>query len=193
MTTDEKFDSITSDRSTRGSRAAMLYSREFFEIVKKRLNPGGVVTLFVQLYESSPEAVKSEVATFLEAFPNGMVFGNTNNGQGYDMVLFGQVENSHINLDEIQAKLQLPEYAPVAQSLSEIGMNNVVDLFSTFAGNKQMLQPWLADGIINRDRNLKLQYLAASASTCIRAMSSTHRCCAPPTTRRASSSARTAC
>ena len=47
----------------------MLYSREFFETVKKRLNPGGVVTLFVQLYESNTEAVKSEVATFLEAFP----------------------------------------------------------------------------------------------------------------------------
>ena len=88
----------------------MLYSREFFEIVKKRLNPGGVVTLFVQLYESNTEAVKSEVATFLEAFPNGMVFGNTNNGQGYDMVLFGQVEPTEINLDEIQAKLDRPEY-----------------------------------------------------------------------------------
>ncbi len=60
----------------------MLYSREFFEIVKQRLNPGGVVTLFVQLYESNTEAVKSEVATFLEAFPNGMIFGNTNNGAG---------------------------------------------------------------------------------------------------------------
>ena len=161
MTTDEKFDSITSDPLDPWVKgAAMLYSREFFEIVKQRLNPGGVVTLFVQLYESSPEAVKSEVATFLEAFPNGMVFGNTNNGQGYDMVLFGTVEPPKINLDEIQAKLQLPEYAPVAQSLGEIGMYSVVDLFSTFAGNKQQLQPWLNDAIINKDRNLKLQYLA---------------------------------
>jgi len=161
MTTDEKFDSITSDPLDPWVKgAAMLYSREFFEIVKQRLNPGGVVTLFVQLYESSPEAVKSEVATFLEAFPNGMVFGNTNNGQGYDMVLFGTVDPPKINLDEIQAKLQLPEYAPVAQSLGEIGMYSVVDLFSTFAGNKQQLQPWLNDAIINKDRNLKLQYLA---------------------------------
>ena len=161
MTTDEKFDSITSDPLDPWVKgAAMLYSREFFEIVKQRLNPGGVVTLFVQLYESSPEAVKSEVATFLEAFPNGMVFGNTNNGQGYDMVLFGTVDPPKINLDEIQAKLQRPEYAPVAQSLGEIGMYSVVDLFSTFAGNKQQLQPWLNDAIINKDRNLKLQYLA---------------------------------
>jgi spermidine synthase len=39
-------------------------------------------------------------------------------------------------------------------------MYNVIDLFSNFAGNKQQLEPWLADATINRDRNLKLQYLA---------------------------------
>jgi spermidine synthase len=161
MTTEEKFDAITSDPLDPWVKgAAMLYSREFFETVKKRLNPGGVVTLFVQLYESNNEAVKSEVATFLEAFPNGMIFGNTNQGVGYDMVLVGQVEPTVINLDEIQAKLQRPEYEPIAQSLAEVGMYNVVDLFANFAGNAQQLQPWLADATINRDRNLKLQYLA---------------------------------
>jgi spermidine synthase len=87
------FDAITSDPLDPWVKgAAMLYTREFFETVKKRLNPGGVVTLFVQLYESNTEAVKSEIATFLEAFPNGMIFGNTNQGVGYDMVLVGQVE-----------------------------------------------------------------------------------------------------
>ncbi|MDQ3488612.1 MAG: fused MFS/spermidine synthase, partial [Acidobacteriota bacterium] len=161
QTTDEKFDAITSDPLDPWVKgAAMLYSREFFEVVKKRLNPGGVVTLFVQLYESNNEAVKSEVATFLEAFPNGMIFGNTNNGAGYDMVLLGQVEPTVINLNEIQAKLARPEYAPIAQSFADIGMFNVVDLFSTFAGDAKQLQPWLADATINRDRNLKLQYLA---------------------------------
>jgi spermidine synthase len=161
MTTDEQFDAITSDPLDPWVKgAAMLYSREFFETVKKRLKPGGVVTLFVQLYESNTEAVKSEVATFLEAFPNGMVFGNTNQGVGYDMVLLGQAEPTTINLDEIQEKLSRPEYQPIAQSLGEIGMYNVIDLFSNFAGNKSQLQPWLADATINRDRNLKLQYLA---------------------------------
>ena len=76
------------------------------------------------------------------------------------MVLVGQVEPTVINLDEIQAKLQRPEYAQVAQSLADIGMYNVSDLFSNFAGNKTQLAPWLSDATINRDRNLKLQYLA---------------------------------
>ena len=161
LTTNERFDAITSDPLDPWVKgAAMLYTREFFELVKRRLNPGGAVTLFVQLYESNTEAVKSEIATFMEAFPNGIVWGNTNNGAGYDLVLLGQVEDTKIDVDGVQAKLNRPEYAPVKQSLREIGMNSAVDLFSTFAGRASDLKPWLADAMINRDRNLRLQFLA---------------------------------
>ena len=138
----------------------MLYTKEFFELVKQHLNPGGVVTLFVQLYESNPAAVKSEIGTFFEAFPNGIVWGNTNNGVGYDLVLLGQVEPTQIDVDGMEAQLMSPEMAPVAQSLREIGFNSAVDLFSTYAGQGPDLTGWLADAKINHDRNLRLQYLA---------------------------------
>ena len=161
MTTDEKFDAITSDPLDPWVKgAAMLYTREFFEIVKSHLNPGGVVTLFVQLYESNTEAVKSEIATFMEAFPNGIVWGNTQDGRGYDLVLLGQVEPLVIDVDAIQQRLTQPEYMPVAQSLSEIGMFSAVDLFSTYAGRGPDMTGWMKDAAINRDRNLRLQYLA---------------------------------
>jgi spermidine synthase len=141
--------------------AATLYTKEFFDVVKEHLNPGGVVTLFVQLYESSPEAVKSEIATFFAAFPNGVVFGNTNNGSGYDLVLVGQLGGAmKINVDSIEARLASPQYAQVAQSLREIGINSATELFANFAGTEPMLRPWLADAQINRDRNLRLQFLA---------------------------------
>jgi spermidine synthase len=161
MTTKEKFDAITSDPLDPWVKgAAMLYTREFFEIVKEHLNTGGVVTLFVQLYESNTAAVKSEIATFMEAFPNGIVWGNTQDGRGYDLVLMGTVEPLTINVDEIQAKLRRPEYAPVAKSLGEIGMYSAVDLFATYAGRGPDLTGWTRDAMINRDRNLRLQYLA---------------------------------
>jgi spermidine synthase len=63
-------------------------------------------------------------------------------------------------VDAIEAKLQRPEYAPMKQSLREIGMNSAVDLFSTYAGRKPDLAPWLKNAQINHDRNLRLQYLA---------------------------------
>jgi spermidine synthase len=161
MTTAEKFDAITSDPLDPWVKgAAMLYTREFFDELKEHLNPGGVVTLFVQLYESNPAAVKSEIATFLEAFPNGVVWGNTQNGAGYDLVLMGTVDPVKIDVDAIDRRLKSPEYARVSQSLSEIGMMSATDLFSTYAGKRPDLDQWMRDAIINRDRNLRLQYLA---------------------------------
>jgi len=161
LTTHEKFDAITSDPLDPWVKgAATLYTTEFFEIVKQHLNPGGVVTLFVQLYESNPEAVKSEVATFFEAFPNGVIWGNTQQGKGYDMVLMGQVEPLQIDLDVMEARLNSPEYVSVAQSLYEVGFASAVDLFATYAGRGPDLRGWLRDAAITRDRNLRLQYLA---------------------------------
>jgi spermidine synthase len=161
LTTDEKFDAITSDPLDPWVKgAATLYTREFFEEVKEHLNPGGVVTLFVQLYESSEAAAKSEIATFLEAFPNGAVFANTINGQGYDLVLFGQLGGGKINVDDVQRRLDDPANSAVTESLRQVGIFSAIDLFSTYAGGRNDMQAWLSDAIINTDRNLKLQYLA---------------------------------
>jgi len=161
MTTKMKFDGITSDPLDPWVKgAAMLYTREFFDAAKAHLTPGGVVTLFVQFYESNEEAVKSEVATFFEAFPHGAIFANTIQGQGYDVVMLGQNEDKPIDVSRMTERLSSPEYSVVAQSLSEIGFDSAVDLLSTFAGRPSDLQGWLRNAQINRDRNLRLQYLA---------------------------------
>jgi spermidine synthase len=161
LTTERMFDAVTSDPFDPWVKgAASLYTREFFDLIKRHLKPGGVVTVFVQLYESTEEAVKSEVATFLDAFPNGMVFGNAPNGVGYDVVLLGQVEPTEIHIDDIEQRLSRPEYAKVKKSLGDIGFGSAAQLFATYAGRASELQPWLAGAQINRDRNLRLQYLA---------------------------------
>ena len=126
LTTDQMFDAITSDPFDPWVKgAAALYTVEFWQEAKRHLNPGGVVTVFVQLYESNLAAVKSEVATFLEVFPHGMIFANLAYGQGYDVVLVGQAEPTVMDLDAIDAKLARPEYAAVARSLAEVGFNSV--------------------------------------------------------------------
>lgn len=161
LTTDEKWDAITSDPFDPWVKgAATLYTQEFFELAKSKLNPGGVVTVFVQLYESNLAAVKSEISTFLTVFPNGMVFGNEYQGGGYDVVLLGLKDDAPIDIDAIEERLARPEYAPVRQSLAEIGFYSATDLFSTFAAQAPALAPWMADAQINRDKNLRLQFLA---------------------------------
>ncbi len=164
LTTREKFDIITSDPIhpwVKGS--ATLYSKEYFELVKEHLNPGGVVTQWVPLYESDLDTVKSEVATFFDVFPNGTVWANELNGGGYDVFLMGENEPSKINLDTMEQKLESPQYMRVAQSLRDVGFNSIYDLLATYAGQDQDLKPWLRDAEINRDGNLRLQYLAGLA------------------------------
>ena len=161
LTTDEKFDAITSDPLDPWVKgAATLYTKEFFELAKSKLNPGGTVTLFVQLYESTPEAVKSEIGTFFEVFPNGVIWGNTHQGRGYDTVLMGTVEAPHFNVDEWEARLNSPQYAQVKDSLREISIYSAIDLFANYAGRASDMKAYLADAQINRDRDLRLQYLA---------------------------------
>src|SRR5262249_26925410 len=89
-TTREHFDIITSDPIHPWVKgAAPLYTTEYFELAKKHLNPGGMVSQWVPLYESGMEAVKSEFATFFSVFKNGTIWSNDVNGTGYDVVLLG--------------------------------------------------------------------------------------------------------
>ena len=161
LTTPEKFDIIASDPLdvfVKGTAA--LYSKEYFEMVKRHLNPGGMFTLYVPLYESDVKTVKSELATFFDVFPFGTIWANTVYGRGYDMVFMGQSEPLKINLDEMQRRLERPDYKAVAESLREIDIGSAADLLSTYAGQSSDLRPWLKGAEINRDGDLRLQYLA---------------------------------
>jgi spermidine synthase len=161
LTTTEKFDIIASDPlDVFAKGTAGLYSTEYFEAVKRRLNPGGIFTLYVPLYESDLTTVRSELATFFEAFPYGTIWANTIEGRGYDMVFMGQAEPAKINLNDVEERLARPDYAEVAQSLRGIGMYTPTDLFATYAGQKSDLGFWVQGSQLNRDRDLRLQYLA---------------------------------
>ncbi|HEX5397487.1 MAG TPA: SAM-dependent methyltransferase [Verrucomicrobiae bacterium] len=163
-TTKEKFDIITSDPIDPWVKGcAALNTVEYYDMCKAHLNPGGVVSLWIPLYESNTETIKSVLATFFTAFPNGIFWSNDINGEGYDAVLFGQVEPTHIDVDELQARLDRPEYARVKQSLDDVGFHSAADLLATYAGRAADLHEWMRDAQINTDRNLRLQYLAGMA------------------------------
>jgi len=169
-TTAERFDVITSDPLDPWVKgAAALYTREFWQLARERLNDGGVVTVFVQLYESTPDAVRSEIATFLDVFPQGLLFANTVQGMGYDLVLVGRVDSHPIDLTRFARRLARSDYAPVATSLRAVGFASALDLLGAYTGRAQDLAPWLEGAARNTDRNLRLQYLAGEGMNSFRA------------------------
>jgi spermidine synthase len=159
LTTDDKFDIITSDPIhpwVKGT--ATLYSKEYFEICKRHLNPGGVVTQWVPLYESDPETIKTELSTFFEVFPNGSVWANDINGEGYDVVLLGRNDDSKIDVDQMQRRID--DNPRLEQSLREADFKSAGDLLATFAGRAEDLKPWITGAHVNTDLDLRLQYMA---------------------------------
>lgn len=161
FTTREKFDVITSDPVHPWIKgAATLYTREYFEMCKRHLNPGGVVTQWVPLYESRLDTVRSEIATFFEVFPNGSIWSNHMGGPGYDVVLIGTVEPVRIDVDALQSRLERVDHARVARSLREVRFASALEIVSAYAGQARDLREWLRGAEINDDRSLRLQYLA---------------------------------
>jgi spermidine synthase len=65
-----------------------------------------------------------------------------------------------IDIDALQAKLDSEGYARVTSSLKDVGLGAAGWLLSTFGARAADLAPWLRGAEINRDRNLRLQYLA---------------------------------
>ena len=162
LTTPDRFDIITSDPIHPWVKgAATLYTKEYFELSKRHLNPGGVMAQWVPLYESTLDTVKSAIATFFEVFPNGTIWGNdTIFEEGYDIVLLGQAGATKINVDELQQRMDRADHSSVVKSLREVGLGSAISLLATYAGQGPDLRGWLQHAQINRDHNLRLQYLA---------------------------------
>jgi spermidine synthase len=181
-TTKEKFDVITSDPIDPWVKGcAALNTREYYQMCKAHLNPGGVMALWLPLYQSDTETAKSAIATFYEAFPGGMIWSNDSPEGGYDIVLFAQASPAEkINLDRMQEWLD--RHPKVLASVKDVGFgvrpanpgasaadapppspDAAVDLLATYAGRAADMTAWTKGAQINTDRNMRLQYLAGMA------------------------------
>jgi spermidine synthase len=158
LTSTDKFDVITSDPIHPWVKgAAALYTREYFELVKRHLKPGGLVTQWVPLYESTMDVVKSELATFFSVFPDGILWVNDRE-DGADLVLLSQVDPAPIDVDAMVERFN--GNAKAAASLREVGFMSAIDLMSSYSGRGSDLAAWLNGAAVNTDRDLRLQYLA---------------------------------
>jgi spermidine synthase len=163
LTTPRKFDVITTDPIhpwVKGT--STLYTKQFYEMEKRHLNPGGVIAQWLPIYESDERTVKMELATFFSVFPNGTVWSNYMDGDGYDLVLIGRDDASPIDVDTLDRRLNQPDYRAVAASLAQVDFHSTVELLSSFAGRASDLAPMLEGVPLNEDLNMRLQYLAGS-------------------------------
>lgn len=163
-TTKEKYDIISSDSIhpwVRGS--AILYSQEYYELCKSRLQPGGIMVQWIPLYQTDWATVSCELATFLSVFPAATLWSSGADRRfGYDIIAVAQLEETPIDLQAVQDRID--SNAELKAALEEVNLGSVVQLFKHYVGYGKDLETILQDAEINRESNLKLEYMAGMAS-----------------------------
>ena len=164
MATDENFDMINADlfvpfRSGAGS----LYSREHFESVKKRLNPGGVFFQWLPLYQVTENEFSIIARTMLEVFDQVSLWRNNFQPAEEVFAIVGHKDSvplppSDINstqdkLDAVAGKSYLD-----LQNLS-LPFNSKTILFF-YCGNLTESKELFAGYPVNTDDRPMIEYMA---------------------------------
>jgi spermidine synthase len=136
---DHRYDVITSEPSNPWvTGVEMLYSREFLEAARGRLEPGGVYCQWLQQYELDTESLLLVLRTYASVFPHVAIWY----GMGPDLLLLGfEDPDAAVDVERLAARAALPDYAEglrragiesfpalLAHELLPLGVVHAVDL-----------------------------------------------------------------
>ena len=149
---DETYDVIVSEPSNPWMAGiASLFTREFFQIAKARLAPGGVLCQWAHTYDISDADLRSIVATFLSVFPDGTlwVVGEA------DVLLVGSTEPLTARIPAIRTAWQRPG---VSVDLASVGARTPLAVLSSFVADGESLRRWVGSAPIQTDNLARLEF-----------------------------------
>lgn len=152
--TDRMYDVIISEPSNPWiSGVGTLFTLEFFNRVKKKLNPKGIVCIWVHT-NMSPSNFKSVVRTFAAAFHYVTMWESI---IGDDYLLLGSNEPYRLPYRKVEDYLT---DSSRNTDLSKIGVRSVRDLMSLMITSTSGLKEFSGDAPLHTDDNLLLEFQA---------------------------------
>lgn len=151
--TPERYDMIVSEPSHPWvPGVANLFTKEFFEIGRNRLNDDGVFVQWLQIYQLSTESLRSVLATFQGVFLHVLVFRVGGVANGKDLILIGS--RVPLNLDHFKERMSDTR---VAAELSRVEMREPRDVEAWYVCDERQLSPAVAGAVINTDDNMHIE------------------------------------
>ena len=131
---------------------ANLFTQDFFELGRARLNDEGIWVQWVQIYQLSTESLRSVLATYHKVFPHVLVFRVGGVNKGKDLLLIGS--NRTLSLDRLSERLADPR---VSAELARVDLKNEADIRKWFVCDETKLGPAVAGAKINTDDNMHIE------------------------------------
>ncbi|MBI3049062.1 MAG: fused MFS/spermidine synthase [Acidobacteria bacterium] len=151
----EPFDVIVSEPSNPWiPGSARLFTREFFELVRRRLAPDGVFAQWIQMYGLEPALLQTVVRTFQSVFPEVLA---VRPGQG-DLILLGSARPVRVDYAHTAAMLADRH---VASDLDRIGITGPADIVARLLIGGADVPAYAGDGTLNTDDNALVEFAAA--------------------------------
>lgn len=151
-TSREKFGVITSDPVDPWmAGAAALYTVEYFTQCREHLIEGGTFMQWVGMYELDEGGMKSILAAFSEAFPNGGFWITPR-----DILLVGS--NRPIRIDVAALREWFEAEPAIAESFRYVGVRSVEDFLASYLCSSASMADFLEGAPVNRDSNLYVQF-----------------------------------
>ena len=132
-TANRRYDVIISEPSNPWvSGVSGLFTREFYQLAKRHLAPGGVLAQWFQLYEIDASLVASVLEALAQEFPDYAIYATTSNDL---LIVAGSRETLARPLADIT---RIPS---LAQELRRVHVHRVGDLELRRLGGKDLLEP----------------------------------------------------
>jgi len=131
-----------------------LFTVEYFEKVRNRLNPGGLFSFWFHAYEQSDEAVQLMVRTVGSVFPHVMMFGDDDLG---NLIAVASMEPIEPDFAKMERRYQDPG---IRKDLARLGMNNLVSLLSHHRVSQKQFGQLTGPGPLNTVGHQRLEYMA---------------------------------
>ncbi|WP_455199584.1 fused MFS/spermidine synthase, partial [Kaarinaea lacus] len=146
---DNKYDIIAAQPSHPWlARASNVFTRDFFSLVKSRLNKGGVYAQWVNLFHMDATTLKSLMRAFYEVFPHGMTFAKLDSG---DFIMYGSDSPVIFNYEQINSRIYGSKFETM---LNYYDVYSARDLLWYFALSRDEAVKLSKDVPANTDTNI---------------------------------------
>jgi hypothetical protein len=130
-----------------------LYTREFFELVRSRLRPGGIATYWLPAFQIGEAATRSVVRAFLEVFPGALLL----DAHSQQLILIGR-RDGPLAFDPARLREQLRTSPTLARDLRWTSLDRTAEWVGMFAASTATLERATAGVAPLSDDRPRLEY-----------------------------------
>jgi spermidine synthase len=153
--TDRQYDVIISEPSNPWvAGMANLFTREFFEMSKKRLREGGMICQWLHAYSMTSEDFQTLVATFQSVFPHAILWER---GLAGDYILIGSLDEIDIPYETVRARLN---DETKADHFKTMNLSDIPSLLGKVLMEEKGAADYARGAILHTDDNARLEYSA---------------------------------